>query len=432
MCYQREKSLFQNWLAAQKELKAQERKNMTGEEIYKAEQRRIKRIERRIFYIFLAIVIAITFLCGRACAQTCHTIPIVAHDRKMIYFTHDGTPTTLPQDPPTTVDVMILWTPQAQIGAGGAAQILAQVNRGIALANKAELDSQTGVQIALVYAGVWKAAENSVMDNNLYQLHADADVDALRDKYGADMVCGITETSDGPAGVACLMSYNSNGFADWAYSITQRKYATSYYSLLHEMFGHNRGCQHDKAHADSFGCYAFSYGFLTANYGDIMAYPSNQTRLPLFSNGGRFLYQSPAGTAIVLGDQDADNARTIQLTSVTVANFRQHKVIALPTATPTPTPTATPKPIQGADFVSFPATVDRLSTVQITWQLTGPKQVQVWIDGPVKRQISPGSYIGNSGSFQWLVNAPIGSYAVFVKGWDRVARVTGTAKVAVQ
>jgi hypothetical protein len=145
----------------------------------------------------------------------------------------------------------------------------------------------------------------------------DGDMDnvhQLRDQYGADVVAMICQNGQ-YCGIAYLMTNVSPNFASSAFSVTNYSCATGYYSFGHEI-GHNMGSNHDPQNASS-GAYSYSFGFRTSNnqYRTIMAY-SPGTRIKRFS--------SPNVTynGFVMGDNNQDNARSMNNASDTIAGWR--------------------------------------------------------------------------------------------------------------
>ena len=147
-------------------------------------------------------------------------------------------------------------------------------------------------------------------------------VHQLRQQYGADLVCMITETTGGPLGLANLMHESEVGFSRKAFSVVQRQYANTYFVLAHEI-GHNFGCQHDWASSSSGGLFSSSHGYAFTvgglRYRTVMA---TQPGLPIpyYSNPDVSYLGVPTG---VPDGQPApaNNARTLTFAAPTVARF---------------------------------------------------------------------------------------------------------------
>lgn len=324
-------------------------------------------------------------------------------------------------------DVAVTWTPQAQNAAGGASKMLALAQAAIDSANRSYANSGVRKRLRAVYYGLIAFNESGSGDADLYQamIGGILGLHALRDQYGADCVSIIEYQIGNYCGTSYQMMANSPAYESSAYEVVALG-CLSNYSLAHEL-GHSAGLQHDRDNASGISpALPYAYGGRTPDkvYRDTMSY-SPGTRVELFGGIGVVSHSLP------LGDALNDCARALDATSVTVANFRIH-IAATPTPQPTITPTPTPQP--GADFVSFPPVVKQSLTSQVTWQLTGPKQVQLFIQNAAgtKYQINPGAYVANTGSFQWAATQPVGTYTVeFCKGYDKMARVESAQKVVI-
>lgn len=226
---------------------------------------------------------------------------------------------------PPTIDVLVLYTPQARSAEGGVAAIEAKVNLAIAETNQAYANSQVVQRLRLVHqseaAGYVEDPSFSTMLGNLRST-SDGVLDyvhALRDQYGADMVAMIVAGTQ-YCGIGYLMTNPSVGFAGNAFSVTSRNCATGYYSFGHEL-GHNMGCHHDRDNASS-GAYPYSYGYRTQNgsWRTVMAYAPG-TRIQYFSNPN----VSYSGQALGVADPASDSAenwKSLNNTGPVVAQFR--------------------------------------------------------------------------------------------------------------
>lgn len=215
------------------------------------------------------------------------------------------------------VDVMVLYTPQARDGAGGEAAIETMIDLAVAEANMTYQNS--GVNLVLRLAGTAKVPyqDSGDISLDLSRLINPADgyldeVGALRTACNADLVCLLVENSSGGvSGVATVTANRTNAF-----SVVQRPWAVGSYVFAHEL-GHNFGCQHDRANANTAGAYSFSCGWVfQANYqtyGTVMSYPGQ--RIPYFSNPSVNFLGVPTGTS------SANNAQTLGLTMQTVSSF---------------------------------------------------------------------------------------------------------------
>ena len=242
----------------------------------------------------------------------------------------------------TVLDIMVVYTGAARAGAGGDAGIRSLINLAVAEANDTYVRSLVDAELNLVYAGEVAYTETGNANTDLTRLQNPADgqldgVHALRNQYGADIVCLFTEAMASYAGLGYVMNPPRAAFADYAFSVVRRMYAHGQYVFAHEV-GHNLGCQHDRNNANTTGSYAYSYGhrFVAGGttYRTVMAYAPG-VPIPHFSNPS-VTYQGVA-TGVPAGQATAaDNAQTLNLTIPVAAGFRgQGTVVQMASATMT-------------------------------------------------------------------------------------------------
>jgi hypothetical protein len=222
-------------------------------------------------------------------------------------------------DDGSVVDVLVVYTPIARQAAGGTNAIYSIVAAHVADANAAYVNSNVNTQLNMVAAEEVDYDEGGSYGTHLARLAEPSDgymdeAHVLRELYLADLVALIVNDSE-YCGIANLM---------WPFSVN-----TWYCNLImaHEL-GHNFGCCH--AIGDGGGCFSggvFPYSNGYRFYGNsgpqwrtVMAYaPGN--RIPYFSNPNILYDGQPTG--IPEGQPGAaDNARTINETRSTIANFR--------------------------------------------------------------------------------------------------------------
>jgi len=158
---------------------------------------------------------------------------------------------------PTTIDIMVVYTPQARQGAGGAAAMEAFIDLAIADTNTAFTNGLVNQQFRLVYAGEVTYSDSGDMVRDLNRLTNLSDgyldeVHTLRDQYGADLVSLYVQSGQ-YGGIAWIGPSASYGF-----SVCKRN--TPAWVLSHET-GHNMGCMHDRANSGQQGAYPYSFGY---------------------------------------------------------------------------------------------------------------------------------------------------------------------------
>lgn len=249
-------------------------------------------------------------------------------------------------DPPSDIDVLVVYTAAARTGAGGMDAMEATVFLAVAETNQSYINSNINQRVRLAHVEEVSYTEtgNSETDLNALQNAADGILDnvpTLRNTFAADTVVLITESLD-YCGLSYQMETVSNMFESLAYAVVKRENcATGNYSFGHEM-GHNMGARHDwVADSTNNSPYAYNHGHLmtaptaagTSPWRTIMSYNSSCqsqatvdcTRLQYWSNP--FLSYPPGVTpndpmGTSTGAQQTDNHRTLNNTASTVANFR--------------------------------------------------------------------------------------------------------------
>lgn len=251
--------------------------------------------------------------------------PLIFKDEPTATAARPGVTTKM--DPANSVDIMTVYTPQAQAGAGGTAAIEATAQSAVDVSNTAFANSGMDIRWNLVHSQLIDRndANNASADRNF--VRADPTVQAFRDVFRADMV-GMLVESAGPSlcGIAFLMGNESAAaFSENGYQVTQRNCAVGNRTFAHE-HGHNMGLQHNPQAgapaSQAFRTFAFGH-FVNGNYRTVMAAasspcPNGCTRVGRFSNPN-IVFQ---GAATGISNQ-RDNARTSNITAPFVANWRE-------------------------------------------------------------------------------------------------------------
>lgn len=225
----------------------------------------------------------------------------------------------------TVMDLMIVYTPAAKKWAGGNYQgpIDNIMAIAVARANTAFANSKTGARLRLVHsqeinyiaAGEGRGSSSSDINSITFN----ETVQALRNKYGADIVTLVTACDD-VGGLGWLYS----GYSSLAFNLCRVKQLANSYTLAHEC-GHNIGCGHSKTQlGNSQGYFPYSAGWQWIGkngkgYHTVMTYGSAayQIEMPFFSN------PSIISMGRATGDpQTANNSLTIINLKNRVSSFR--------------------------------------------------------------------------------------------------------------
>lgn len=227
-----------------------------------------------------------------------------------------------------TFDLLICYTTAAKNTAGGAPAMNALATASAAHVNAIYQASGIPARLRVVAVVEVAFAESGDIRKDLPAVTANANVQGLRDHYGADLVTLVTSWDPDFSGLAYVMggASLSTAFAPNAYSVVIDNGGWSYiWALAHEL-SHNMGNQHEPGNnassgGDSGGAYPYSLGYTdsTNKFYDIMSYGLNCTGCVQLNQ-----FSSPVGTykGIAVGTPTQDAARTITNTRTIVANFR--------------------------------------------------------------------------------------------------------------
>ena len=279
--------------------------------------------------------------------------PVVIPDTTGKTFTPMGESKVSLPDGGDVCDVMVVYTPAALDMAGSLEDMETVIDTFIATANEVYNNSEITMELRLVHIALVDYDADATYEDGedyLEDLTSGAipEVDDLRDLYGADLVCMLTDLqfdaapgdpTPGYSGVAYLMPEFSLDSESFCYSVvgmpTSGLIAPLSLTFTHEL-GHNMGCGHavEQLVQPGPGVFEYSSGWYIKDAVDpdfglpqstIMAYQDKNSdgseyyiRIPYFSNPNIDLGFGPIGDA-----DTADNARTINETRYAVCNYRR-------------------------------------------------------------------------------------------------------------
>ena len=228
---------------------------------------------------------------------------------------------------PYRIDLLVKWTPLAEIESGGPDIIRSIAEASVAMTNHTYIHSGISTRVRAVGYGVTEDYDQDAGNDVLNHLTDPADgwldqVHADRDQVGADVVALLTGDNPGICGRAWILTDN---FPAYAFGITDWNCAVGNLTFTHEL-GHNQGCCH--ARGDGGGCqnggiYNYSvghrfFGESTDQWRTVMAY-SPGIRWPRVSNPNVTLDGVATGLP---GDDGNDNALTIDQTTSMLGAYR--------------------------------------------------------------------------------------------------------------
>ena len=164
----------------------------------------------------------------------------------------------------TVVDVLVVYTPGARMGAGGTPAIEALIDLAEAETNVSYANSGVSQRLRVVHSAEVAYTESGSLDTDVARLRATTDgfidgVHALRNTYGADFV-SLWITAPG-CGISYLMTSVSSSFAASAFNVCQYTCATGNLTFGHEL-GHNMSLRHDWYIDAGTSPYIYNHGFV--------------------------------------------------------------------------------------------------------------------------------------------------------------------------
>jgi hypothetical protein len=256
----------------------------------------------------------------------------------------------------TTIDVMVVYSPEARAAAGSISAMESEISSAMALANSAYSDSRININLRLVRTRQLETSESDNFATNLERLTNSSDnhwdyIHSERDASGADLVVFLVNNSSS-CGLAWVLSDANLSDASNGFSVVSRQ-CISYYSFAHEI-GHNLGAVHDYNNSSFGGIYHDSYGWrFTGSSGQewrtIMAYQPG-IRINHFSNPDVRYDQVATGR-----ENEANNSRTFNITKDVINSYRtSNQSVPTPVPTSGATNTATPSPTNNGNNVPPP------------------------------------------------------------------------------
>jgi hypothetical protein len=244
------------------------------------------------------------------------------------------------------IDMMIVYTQQAEDNWGGAANTIANITQAVTNMNISMSNSGiNNVTFRLVYTEKVSYTESGDFATDLSRLSGTNDgymdhVHALRDQYGADLVSLVIGSPTGICGISYLNTSPTSYSAANAFNVSLYSCVVGNFTLAHEC-GHGMGLRHDwYVDANTTPC-SHHHGYVnqaaiaqgtaspaSSRWRTIMAY-NNQcvsagfpcTRINMWSNPTLTYNGDAAGSAIGTA-QPSDEAYAFYRMACLVAAFR--------------------------------------------------------------------------------------------------------------
>lgn len=241
-------------------------------------------------------------------------------------------------DDPAVVDLLVYYTTDAMMAAGGEAQIEAEILLGLANTNTSLLDSNIPASINLVASLELDYAETGSGFTDINQIRSINDgvvdeIHATRDELRADLVMLVTDTS-APCGIAGYGLFaGATPAPDNSFSVINRNCIGGGVLVFAHEIGHNLGVFHDwPSDQYAYGATIYAKGYTAPDdaFRTVMSISANAPRQLLFSSPDIEIGGQPAGKPFdpdapnIYWDQPADAARAIRETIHIVAGFRSN------------------------------------------------------------------------------------------------------------
>ncbi len=242
-------------------------------------------------------------------------------------------------DDGSVIDLLVVYTEDARIAAGGTTLIEDKIALAVADTNAAYTRSLINTSVRLVHTAEISYTESGAGNIDGPRLVATEDgylddVHPLRDQYGADCVSLWVEQFDA-GGIGYFPHPSLTGTGASGFNIVRQDQAP-FLVLAHEL-GHNLYCEHDRDNlgtAPPFAAYSYGYREPGGAWRTIMAYPPGAL-IPYFANPNVNwpgpVPPNPGPTGVPDTEPEpSDIALTINQLRHAVANFRPTAITGLP------------------------------------------------------------------------------------------------------
>ena len=150
----------------------------------------------------------------------------------------------------STIDIMVVYTQQAENNWGGASNTIANITQAVTNMNVSISGSGVNnVTFRLVHTAKVSYTESGNFSTDLTRLAGSSDgyidnVHALRDQYGADLVSMIIGSPTSSCGIGYLNTNPTSYSSGSAFNVSLYSCVVGNFTMAHEC-GHNMGLRHD-------------------------------------------------------------------------------------------------------------------------------------------------------------------------------------------
>ena len=151
---------------------------------------------------------------------------------------------------PSTIDIMVVYTQQAENSWGGAASTVANITQAVTNMNASLTSSGiNNVTFRLVHTSKVTYTESGSFNTDLTRLAGTSDgymdnIHSLRDQYGADLVSMIIGSPTSSCGIGYLNTNPTSYSSGSAFNVSLYSCVVGNFTMAHEA-GHNMGLRHD-------------------------------------------------------------------------------------------------------------------------------------------------------------------------------------------
>jgi Metallo-peptidase family M12/Secretion system C-terminal sorting domain/Bacterial pre-peptidase C-terminal domain/Fibronectin type III domain len=247
---------------------------------------------------------------------------------------------------PSTIDIMVVYTQQAENSWGGVSSTIANITQAVTNMNASMSGSGiNNVTFRLVHTEKVNYTESGDFNTDLVRLAGSSDgymdnVHALRDQYGADLVSLIIGSPTSSCGIGYLNTNPTSYSSGNAFNVSLYSCVVGNFTMAHEC-GHNMGLRHDwYVDASTTPC-SHQHGYVnqvalaqgtsspsSSRWRTIMAYNDrcavagfDCTRINLWSNPGTTYNGDPTGIPIG-NNESSDEVYAFYRMACLVAAFR--------------------------------------------------------------------------------------------------------------